>query len=107
MWRFSTSPITYEPGWRATPRWALRVLVTYAIAALAGGLLFVICAGLFAFFSPRETPTHPTAPIETAPGSVAPPDPVIETLPLVARARESLQLISIACSAPADQPAPQ
>ena len=49
-WRFSVSPITYQPGWRATRRWAARVLGVYTIAALCAGLLFVICAALLAFF---------------------------------------------------------
>jgi hypothetical protein len=50
-WRFlSTPPGTYEPGWRLTPRWAVRVLSSYVIAALCGGLFFVVCTGLLAFF---------------------------------------------------------
>jgi hypothetical protein len=103
MWRFSTSPITYHPGWRPTPRWAARVLGIYAIAALCGGLLFVIYT--LAFISPRETRPNPTTPPETG-TPAAPPDTVIEeALPLVARARDSLKLISIACSS-TDQPVP-
>ena len=103
MWRFSTSPITYHPGWRPTPRWAARVLGIYAVAALCGGALFVIYT--LAFVSPRETRTNPTIPPEIG-TPAAPPDTVIEeALPLVARARDSLKLISIACSS-TDQPAP-
>jgi hypothetical protein len=103
MWRFSTSPITYHPGWRPTPRWAARVLGIYAIAALCGGLLFIIYT--LAFVSPRETRPDPTIPSGTG-TPAAPPDTVIEeALPLVARARDSLKLISIACSS-TDQPAP-
>jgi hypothetical protein len=103
MWRFSTSPITYHPGWRPTPRWAARVLGIYTVAALCGGLLFVIYT--LAFVSPRETRPNPTAPPETGTPAV-PPDTVIEeALPLVARARDSLKLISIACSS-TDQPVP-
>jgi hypothetical protein len=104
MWRFSTSPITYHPGWRPTPRWAARVLCVYAVVAFCGGLLFVICT--LAFFSPRETVTKPGIPPETG-APAAPPDTVIEeALPLVARAQDSLKLISIACSSTDDQPAP-
>jgi hypothetical protein len=52
-WRFlSTPPGTYEPEWRLTRRWVLRVLSTYAIAALSGVLLFVVCAGLLTVLSP-------------------------------------------------------
>jgi hypothetical protein len=103
MWRFSTSPITYHPGWRPTPRWAARVLGIYAIAALCGGLLFVIYT--LAFVSPREAPPNPTTPPDTG-TPAAPPDTVIEeALPLVARAQDSLKLISIACSS-TDQPVP-
>jgi hypothetical protein len=95
MWRFSTSPITYQDGWWPTPRWAARVLGVYAIAALAGGLVFVICAGMVAFFSPRETPIHPTTPTETRPPTAPSSDKLIETSPLVAGVNEeSLKLIA-------------
>jgi hypothetical protein len=51
-WRFlSTPPATHEQGWWPTPRWALRRLAMYAIAALSGALLFVICTALLALFS--------------------------------------------------------
>jgi hypothetical protein len=45
-----TPPATYEHDSWPTLRRAARVLDIYAIAALAGGLLFVICAALFASF---------------------------------------------------------
>ena len=48
----SIPPATHEQGWWPTPRWALRRLAMYAIAALSGSLLFVLCAALFALFSP-------------------------------------------------------
>jgi MFS family permease len=52
-WRFLTTPPgTYEPGWRLTPRWAMRVLRSYVIAGLCSGLLFVICTGVLALFFP-------------------------------------------------------
>jgi hypothetical protein len=58
-WRFLTTPPgTYEPGWRLTPRWVMRVLRTYVIAALCSGLLFVICTALLALFLPSSRPTH-------------------------------------------------
>jgi len=39
-WRFlSSPPSTHEQGWWPTPRWALRRLAMYAIAALSGGVL--------------------------------------------------------------------
>jgi hypothetical protein len=94
MWRFlSIPPATHEQGWWPTPRWALRRLAMYAIAALSGGLLFVLCAALLAFFSPRETPTNPPIPTETGPPT-APADTVIETSPLVAGGQESVKLIA-------------
>src|SRR5438105_2436957 len=44
-WRFlSIPPATHEQTWWPSPRWALRRLAVYAIAALSGGLLFVLCA---------------------------------------------------------------
>lgn len=48
---FFMSPIIYQPGWRPSLRWVARVLGVYTIAALCGGLLFVISAALLAFFS--------------------------------------------------------
>ena len=57
MWRFLTVPsATHEQGWWPTPRWALRRLAMYAIAALSGALLFVLCTALLALFFPK-TPT--------------------------------------------------
>ena len=57
MWRFlSIPPSTHEQRWWPSPRWALRGLAMYAIAALCGGLLFVLCTALLAVFSP-PTPT--------------------------------------------------
>jgi hypothetical protein len=104
MWRFSTSPITYHPGWRPTPRWAVRVLGIYTIAALCGGLLFVIYT--LTFVSPREARQNPTTPPEIGTPAVQPDTLIGEPLPLVARARDSLRLISIACSS-TDQPVPE
>jgi hypothetical protein len=102
VWRFlSTPPGTYEPGWRLTRRWALRVLNSYVIAALCGGLLFVVCAGLLAVLSPRGTPINPTIPIpvETeppaAPPPIAPPD-ILEASPQVAGLQGSIKLAAIA-----------
>lgn len=39
--------IIYQPEWRPTLRWAARVLGVYAMAALCGGMLFVIYTLLF------------------------------------------------------------
>jgi hypothetical protein len=66
----------------------------YAIAALSGGLLFVLCAALLAVFSPRVTLTNPTIPTETGPPT-APPDRVIQPSPLVAGAPERVNLIAV------------
>jgi hypothetical protein len=95
-WRFLTTPPgTYEPGWRLTPRWVMRVLRTYVIAALCSGLLFVAYAGLLAVFSPRGTPTnHPTIPTKTVPPT-APPNTLIERSPQVAVAQDSIKLAAI------------
>jgi hypothetical protein len=92
MWRFSTSSITYYPGWRPTPRWAARVLGIYAIAALCGGLFFVMYT--LAFVAPREPHPNPATPPEI--GTPAPPaDIVIEKSPLVADTNENVRLIAI------------
>src|SRR6266481_5981024 len=56
---FLNSFFYHEQGWWPTPRWALRVLSIYAIAALSGALLFLICTVLLAIFFPRQTPTAP------------------------------------------------
>jgi hypothetical protein len=49
VWLFlSTPPGAYEPNWRLTRRWVLRVLSSYAVAALSGALLLVVGAGLLA-----------------------------------------------------------
>jgi hypothetical protein len=82
VWRFSTLPIIYQPGWRPSLRWAARVLGVYTIAALCGGLLFVIY--MLAFVPPRETPTSPTIPTEIRPPPVA-PERVTQQPPLVAQ----------------------
>ena len=57
-WHFlSIPPSTHEQGWWPTPRWALRRLAMYAIAALFGSLLFVLYAALLALFlSPVANP---------------------------------------------------
>jgi hypothetical protein len=47
----STSPVTYTRDWLPTPRWAAHVLAVYALAAVIGGLLYVICAALTRFTS--------------------------------------------------------
>jgi hypothetical protein len=49
-WFSIISPIIYQPGWRPSLRWAARVLGVYAIAALCGGMFFVIYAAFLAFF---------------------------------------------------------
>jgi len=95
MWRFlSIPPATHEEGWWPTPRWALRRLAMYAITALSGGLLFVLCAALLAVFYPRGTLTNPTIPTETGPPT-APPDRVIQPSHLVAGALERVKLIAV------------
>jgi hypothetical protein len=71
----------------------MRVLRSYVIAALYGGLLFVAYAGLLAVFSPRGT-NHPTVPIETVP-PIAPPDTLIEGPPQVAGMQGSIKLATI------------
>jgi hypothetical protein len=48
---FSILPIMYHPGWRPSLRWAARVLGVYSIAALCGGLLFVVFAAFLVLFS--------------------------------------------------------
>jgi hypothetical protein len=72
----------------------MRVLRSYVIAALCGGLLFITYAGLLAVFAPRGTPTNPTIPTETAPPT-APPDTLLEKSPLIAGAQESVRLAAI------------
>ncbi len=42
---------TYEQNWRLTPRWVLRSLATYAIAALSGGLIFIFFCFIIVLFT--------------------------------------------------------
>jgi hypothetical protein len=92
VWRLSTSPIIYQPGWRPSLRWAARVLGVYPIAALCGGLVFVIYT--LVFVPPQEAPPNPTVPIQTVP-TTAPPDTLIEGSPQVAGLQDSIKLAAI------------
>lgn len=89
----SIPPATHEQGWWPTPRWALRRLAMYAIAALSGGLLVVLCAALLSVFSPREIPTSPAIPSESRPPT-SPPDTVIPTSPLISQATANVKLVA-------------
>jgi hypothetical protein len=91
----SIPPATDEQGWWPSQRWVLRRLALYAIAALSGGLLFVLCAALLAFLSPQGIPTKPAIPTGSTP-PIAPPDTVIQKPPLIARGPESVKLVKIA-----------
>jgi hypothetical protein len=58
----------------------------YAIAALSGSLLLVLCAALLAIFSPREIPTSPAILPETRPPAApAAPERAIRQPPLIAQ----------------------
>jgi hypothetical protein len=89
----SIPPATHQQGWWPTPRWALRRLAMYAIAALSGSLLVVLSAALLAIFSPREIPISPAKPPENR-SPAAPSDTVIQTSPLVSQATASVKLIA-------------
>jgi hypothetical protein len=68
----------------------------YGLAAVSGGLLFVLCAALLALFSPRA-PFDRTIPTEIHPPATAPVpgDTVIQPPPLVARAEDHIKLIAV------------
>lgn len=93
-------------SWWPTPRSAARVLLVYGAAAIAGAVVFLLCVGILKLFS-DNIPAGVFAPPRTPKPIIMPTSPP-DTLnqDLIARVKESLKLISIACSTTEAQPAP-
>ena len=98
-----------EAAFWPSPRWLLRVLVVYVVAALCGAQAFLIIAAAMTLFSPASVPkpsTYTPPPVAAfSPGTPVPR--VFTEAPAAARrAKEALRLISIACSAAVGQRSP-